>query len=50
MRDLPRLQEVKHSKDIKNLMPMDQTSTDLFEVPGSKDKWIVFRDRASGYI
>ena len=45
-----RAEGVEHSEDIKNLAPMDQTSTDLFEVPSTKEKWIVFGDRASGFI
>ena len=45
-----RAQGVEHSENIKNLKPMDQVSTDLFEIPGSKDHWIVFGDRASGFV
>ena len=41
---------MEHSENIKNLKPMDQVSTDLFEIPNSKDKWIVFGDRASGFV
>ena len=41
---------MEYSENIKNLKPMDQVSTDLFEIPGSKDHWIVFGDRASGFV
>ena len=45
-----RAEGVEHSEIISNLNPMDQVSTDLLEVPKDKSKFVMFIDRASGFV